>query len=118
MSDSKQPSLSELMKTAQKMQEGMQQAREQLKHQKVEGSAGGNLVIVTMNGEGEILSFKISEQILTDVCGKKATKEVLEDLCQAACNDAKRKIEKVTQDLMMEMTKKLGLPPEMGDIEK
>lgn len=100
-----QPSLSELMKTAQKMQDGMRQAQEKLASKKIEGHAGGNMVTVVMNGRKEVIATQISDEAM------KQGKTVLEDLCRAAFNDASQKVETESQDLMMQLSKELGLPP-------
>jgi DNA-binding YbaB/EbfC family protein len=105
MKMAEQPSLSELMKTAQKMQDGMRRAQEELANKKIEGHAGGNMVTVTMNGRKEITAVHIGDDAI------KQGKTVLEDLVRAACNDASQKVEAASQDLMMQLSKELGLPP-------
>lgn len=74
-----------LMKQAQKMQEKLQQEIAELK---VEASTGGGMVTVTMGGNRELLSVRISPQVVDtrDV-------EMLEDLVRAAVNEANRKVE-------------------------
>lgn len=100
-----QPSLSELMKTAQKMQDGMRRAQEELASKHIKGSAGGNLVEVTVNGRNETINFDIKDEAIAQ------GKDILQDLCRAACNDARRKVEEASQDLMVNLGKELGLPP-------
>lgn len=106
------PNLTELMKTAQKMQEGMRQAQEELAKKHIEGKAGGDMVTVVMNGRHEVIRVQISEQSKKDFCATKEGKEMLEDLIKAACNDAKNKVEKMSQEMMLNLTKNLGLPPD------
>ncbi len=74
-----------LMKQAQKMQEKLQ---EEIAGLKVEASTGGGMVTVTMGGNRELLSVRISPQVVDtrDV-------EMLEDLVRAAVNEANRKVE-------------------------
>jgi len=94
-----------LMKQAQQMQEQMQQLQEQLGREEVEGSAGGGMVLVTMNGRHEVVRVKIEPQVVVpdDV-------EMLEDLVVAACNDARAKIEEKLRAEMGKMTGGLGMP--------
>ena len=74
-----------LMKQAQKMQEKMQREIAELK---VEGSAGGGMVTVTMTGNHSLTSVRISPEV---VASKDV--EMIEDLVMAAINEANRKIE-------------------------
>ena len=74
-----------LMKQAQKMQEKIQKEIAELK---VEATAGGGMVTVTMSGSHELLSIRISPEVV-----KAGDVEMLEDLVRAAVNEARRKIE-------------------------
>ena len=74
-----------LMKQAQKMQEKLQK---EIAEMKVEASAGGGMVSVTMSGTHELLSVRISPDVV-----KSQDVEMLEDLVRAAVNEARRKIE-------------------------
>lgn len=93
-----------LMKQAQKMQEDMQKAQEELKNLEVEGQAGGNLVKVTMTGKHEVRKVQIDDSLLSD------DKDMLEDLIAAAMNDASNKVEDLTKDQMSSLTSGLNLP--------
>ena len=74
-----------LMRQAQKMQEKMQHEIAELK---VEASAGGGMVNVTMSGSRELLGVKISPEVI-----ESGDAEMLEDLVRAAVNEANRKVE-------------------------
>jgi nucleoid-associated protein EbfC len=74
-----------LMKQAQKMQEKLQK---EISEMKVEASAGGGMVTVTMAGTHELLSIRIAPEVV-----KSQDVEMLEDLVRAAVNEARRKIE-------------------------
>jgi DNA-binding YbaB/EbfC family protein len=74
-----------LMKQAQKMQEKLQK---EIAEMKVEASAGGGMVTVTMRGTHELLSIRIAPEVV-----KSQDVEMLEDLVRAAVNEARRKIE-------------------------
>ncbi|MHB8340387.1 MAG: YbaB/EbfC family nucleoid-associated protein [Mycobacteriales bacterium] len=77
--------MAQLMKQAQKMQQQLAVAQEELKSTTVEGSAGGGLVTAVMTGAGELASLTISPQAVDpeDV-------ETLADLVVAAVRDAHR----------------------------
>ncbi|KAF0192083.1 MAG: hypothetical protein FD165_1151 [Gammaproteobacteria bacterium] len=93
-----------LMKQAQKMQENLQRAQEELGNMEVTGQAGGGLVSVVMNGRHDVKRVKIDDSLFGD------DKEMLEDLVAAAVNDAVRQIEKTTKEKMSAMTSGMGLP--------
>jgi nucleoid-associated protein EbfC len=94
-----------LMKQAQEMQAQMQQMQEQLAAQEVEGTSGGGMVTVTMNGRHEVVKVKIDPQVVApdDV-------EMLEDLVAAAFNDAAAKVQAKMQSEMSKLTGGLGIP--------
>ena len=96
--------LGNLMKEAQKMQQRMQEAQEQLSKLTVIGKSGGNLVEVEMNGRHDVVRVKISPSLMEDDV------EMLEDLVAAAVNDAVRKIEKVSKDKNSQLTAGLNIP--------
>ena len=80
--------LGELMKKAQAMQAKMAEVQAQLAEVEVEGAAGGGMVLVILNGKGELKRLKLDPTLLVpdDV-------EMLEDLIVAAHTDAKAKQE-------------------------
>ena len=93
-----------LMKQAQKMQEDMQKAQEEVANMEVEGQAGGGMVKVVMNGRHEIRKVNIDDSLMED------DKEMIEDLLAAAVNDAVRRVEQQTQEKMAGVTAGLNLP--------
>ena len=80
-----QPNMQQLMKQAQKMQQQLVEAQEQIAAQTVEGTAGGGLVKATMTGAGELTALEIDPKAVDpdDI-------ETLQDLVVAAIHDAKR----------------------------
>jgi DNA-binding YbaB/EbfC family protein len=90
------------MKEAQKLQAKL---LEQLRAIRVEGSAGGGMVRVEMDGEQNVHAVKIEPEIFEE-------KDVamLEDLIVAALSDARRKILEKTQESIKSITG-LPLPP-------
>ena len=95
-----------LMQQAQKMQQEMQKAQEELASLEVTGEAGGGLVKVTMTGKHAVRRVEIDPSLLED-------KEMLEDIVTAALNDAVNRIATTTQDRMSDMTAGIPLPPGM-----
>lgn len=96
--------LAGLMQQAQKMQQEMQKAQDELAKLEVCGEAGGGLVKVIMNGQHAVQRLHIDPSLLGDV-------EMLEDIVTAAVNDAVNRITQATQERMAGMTAGLSLPP-------
>jgi len=96
-----------MMKQAQKMQEDMQKAQEEIASMEVEGQAGGGMVKVVMNGRHEVRRVSIDDSLMED------DKEMIEDLLAAAVNDAVRRIETETQEKMSGVTAGMNLPAGM-----
>jgi nucleoid-associated protein EbfC len=92
-----------LMKQAQQMQEQMLQAQEKLKDETVEASAGGGMVKVTMGGDLTLRSITIDPEAVDpeDV-------ELLQDMVQAAVNDALRSAQDLAGNAMGDATGGLG----------
>ncbi len=77
-----------MRKQARLMQAQMSQMKETMQQTLVEGSAGGGLVTVTLNGEKDLKKIYIRPEVLTDVEG-------LQDLILAAFASAAQKIEQM-----------------------
>lgn len=90
-----------MMKQAQQMQQKMQ---EEIAAIRVEASAGGGMVNVSMDGQKNLLSVKIDAEVAGDV-------EMLQDLVLAAVNEATKKVDAESQSKMGGMLGGLGLPP-------
>ena len=99
--------LGNLMKQAQKMQEDMQKAQEEIKLIEVEGQSGGGLVKVTIMGSHEVKRIAIDDSLIGD------DKDMLEDLIAAAMNDAVHNLEATTKDKYAGLTSGMSLPPGM-----
>jgi len=98
--------LAGLMQQAQKMQQEMQKAQEELARLEVTGEAGGGMVKVTMNGKHAVHRVEIDPMLMDD-------REMLEDIVTAAVNDAVNRIAATTQERMAAMTAGIPLPPGM-----
>lgn len=94
-----------MMRQAQKMQENMQKAQEEIANMEVEGQAGAGLVKVTMTGRHDVKRISIDDSLFED------DKEMLEDLIAAAINDAVRNIEDQSKAKMSAATAGMPIPP-------
>lgn len=95
--------MNNLMKQAQKMQRQMEETTKELESKEFTASAGGGAVEVTVSGKKEVLSVKLSEEVVDpdDI-------EMLQDLIVAATNEALRKMEEESQSQMSKITGGLG----------
>ena len=91
-----------MMQQAKQMQEKMQQQMAELR---VEATAGGGMVTVTMNGTKQLLSLKIDPDVVS-----KEDVEMLQDLIVAAINDAARKVDEQLGQQMSGMMGGLKIP--------
>lgn len=98
--------IAQMMQQAQKMQENMQRAQEELAKLEVTGSAGGGMVSVTLTGAKECRKVRLDPSVLAD-------QEMAEDLIAAAFNDASNKVDAETKSRMGAATAGMQLPPGM-----
>ena len=101
--------IQKMLKQAQKMQEQMQKTQEELAQKDVEVTAGGGKITVKANGAGDVLSIKISKDVVdpNDV-------EMLEDLVLSGVQKAIEEGRAIMQAEMGKITGGMGLPPGMG----
>ena len=97
--------LGNLMQQAQKMQENLKKAQEELALMQVQGESGGGLVTIVMTGKREARKVTIDESLLGD------DKDMLEDLVAAAINDAVAKVAKMKKEKMSDVTAGMPIPP-------
>jgi len=97
--------IGQLMQQAQRMQEEMKRAQEEIAKLEVTGSAGGGLVTVLMNGTHEVRRVQIDRKLFAD------DPEMAEDLVAAAVNDAVNKVAEVSKNKLGGVTSGLNLPP-------
>ncbi len=91
--------MSQLMKQAQKMQEDLAAAQEEVAEMKAEASSGGGVVRVVMGAGHQLEVLEINPGVVDpdDV-------EMLQDLITAAVNDATRQLDQMTEARMAEVT--------------
>ena len=98
--------IANLMKQAQKMQENMQKAQDELANIEVEGQSGAGAVKIVMTCKHDVKRVVIDPAVMDD-------KEMLEDLIAAALNDANRRAEQTSSERMGALTAGLPLPAGM-----
>jgi DNA-binding YbaB/EbfC family protein len=98
--------IAQMMRQVQDMQAKMADMQSRLGDVDVTGSAGGGLVVVTMNGKAEVKKLKIDPKLVDPV-----EVEMLEDMIVAACNDAKQKAEAMIAGETEKMMGGIKLPP-------
>lgn len=91
-----------LMKQAQQMQAKLQEAQANLR---AEGTAGGQLVKVTLNGSKELVAVSIAKEAVDP-----EDPSMLEDLLMAAFRDAAQKADEAMKQQMGGMGAGLNLP--------
>ena len=96
--------INELMKQAQQMQGKMAEMQQQAANVEVTGESGAGMVKVTMTGRHDVRNVTLDPSLM------KEDKEFLEDLLAAAVNDAVRKVEAQSADVLGKMTGGMNLP--------
>ena len=94
--------IQKMMQQAQQMQERMQKQMAELR---VEATAGGGMVTVTMNGAKQVQSIKIDPEAVS-----KEDVDMLQDLILAALNDAHQKVDDAMQKSMSGMMGGMKIP--------
>ena len=98
--------INNMMKQAQDLQKKMSEAQKKVEELEAEGTSGGGLIKITIDGKNLVKSVNIDESLIS-----KDEVEILEDLIVAAFNDGKEKIQRKIADEMSAVTGGLQLPP-------
>ena len=93
-----------ILDKAKELETKMKESQEKIKNITATGISGGNLIKITLNGEGEITEIYISPEIL------KEDKTVLEDLIKAAHNNAKLELKSKTSEEISKAAGGFGIP--------
>ena len=103
------PNMNKMLKQVQEMQAEMVKAQEEAQKQEVEASAGGGMVTVKVNGALEVLEIRIDPDAVDpdDV-------EMLQDMVQAATNEALRSAQEMVSSRMQNVTG--GLESALGGL--
>ena len=105
MAKFQQPNMANLMKQAQKMQQDMQKAQEEILQMTFESTSGGGAVKVAVSGDKKLVSLEIDDEILTP-----DDKDMLTDMIIVAVNDAMAKADLTTQEKLSRVTGGVGFP--------
>ena len=94
-----------IMQQAQQMQAKLIRIQQDLAQKTVQGSAGGGMVTVKVNGRGEVLGIAIEKEMITpDEAG------MLQDLIVAAVNDGLRRAKELSRQEMGKLTGGVNIP--------
>ena len=95
--------MNNLMKQAQRMQRQMEETTKELENKEYTAASGGGAVSVTVSGKKEVVSVKLSPDVVDpdDI-------EMLEDLIVAATNEAMRQAEEAAASVVSKLTGGLG----------
>ena len=93
-----------LMKQAQTMQKRLAEEQEKIAQEEVEGSSGGGMVKITINGKFVMTKINIDKSIINP-----DDAEILEDLILAAYNDAQAKADQKLSSSLGELTNGMNL---------
>ena len=97
--------LGNMLQQARQVKEQIEVLKERLGDERVEASAGGGMVNVTMNGKFEVVAVKIDPEIIN-----KEDPEMIETLVRAAINEAVRKVQELVKAKMTELTGGIEIP--------
>ena len=97
--------MKKLMRQAQQMQNNINAAQEELATMENSAEAGGGMVKATVNGELELVSLDIKEDVLS-----MADAEMIQDLVVAAVNEAMRGMKEISESKMSMATGGLNIP--------
>ena len=95
---------SKILEKAKDLEKKMKESQEAIKKIEVIGSSGGDLVKVKLNGDGEMVSVEIADQLL------KEDKNIIEDLIKAAHNNAKSSLKSKTSEEISKSAGNFGIP--------
>lgn len=97
--------IQEMMKQAKRLQAKMEKIREEVAQRTVEGTAGGGMVTVMVNGKNEVLSVKIDPEVIDP-----DDLEMLQDLVVAATNQALGRAQEMMEAEVSKLTGGMPVP--------
>ena len=95
---------SKILDKAKELEAKMKESQQKIKEIRVEGVSGSNSVRIILDGEGEMLTIKLSDEIM------KEDKAIIEDLIVAAYNNAKSQLKSKTTEEISKATGGFGIP--------
>ena len=93
-----------ILDKAKELEAKMKESQEKIKEIRTEGISGSNSVKIVLDGEGEMLSIQLSDEII------KEEKSIIEDLIVAAHNSAKSQLKSKTTEEISKATGGFGIP--------
>ena len=94
-----------MLKEAQKMQANVMKAQEEFSKTEIEGTAGGSMVKVVLNGANQLVSIKINPEVVDP-----KEVEMLEDLIVAAHANAHEKLKEASDATFGSITGGMNIP--------
>ena len=95
---------SKILDKAKELEAKMKESQQKIKEIRVIGISGSNSVKITLDGEGEMQTIKLSDEIM------KEDKNIIEDLIVAAHNSAKSQLKSKTTEEISKATGGFGIP--------
>lgn len=105
---SKNSGAKNILKQAQEMQQQMLEIQEELRNKEVEASVGGGAVTAKVNGQKELMSITLSDEIVKEAA--EDDKEMLEDLVVSAVKEAMRQADELAEKEMGSVTGGIDIP--------
>ena len=93
-----------ILDQAKELEIKMKESQEKIKNITAVGASGTNSIQVTLNGDGEMIKLKISEETMQE------DKVIIEDLIIAAHNHAKVQLKSKTSEEISKATGELSIP--------
>ncbi len=93
-----------ILDKAKELESKMKESQEKIKEIRVEGISGSNSVKIVLDGEGEMESIELSDEIMRE------SKTIIEDLIVAAHNSAKSQLKVKTTEEISKATGGFGIP--------
>lgn len=97
--------LGSLIKQAQEMGGRLQAVKEEMRTRRVNGSAGGGMVTVEVNGLNEVLACRIDPQLFAS-----GDRELIEDMVASAVNQALGKAKELHTEAMKSIAGGMPIP--------
>ena len=95
---------SKILEKAKELEAKMKESQQKIKEIRVEGVSGSNSVRIILDGDGEMQTIKLSDEIMKD------DKAIIEDLIIAAHNNAKAKLKSKTSEEISKAAGGFGIP--------
>ena len=96
--------LTKILDKAKELESKMKESQKKIKEIRVEGISGSNSVKIILDGEGEMQSIELTEEIMRE------NKTIIEDLIVAAHNNAKSELKTKTSEEISKATGGFGIP--------